>query len=92
MSKSKQRTPADWSKIVKRSQRSTLSQSDFCRKEGISVQQLHYWRKKEQNTETPTPSPFIPLPIETSPPVTTEMEIELPGGIVIRLRGAGHVR
>lgn len=75
---------------------SALSQTAFCRQEGLAYWTFRYWLQQYQAREKiapspqPTPTDFIALRVaaaEPTPPATT-CEIEYPSGVVVRLCGA----
>lgn len=80
---------------VERFLASALSQTEFCRQEGLVYNAFRYWLKKYQLTTASSPpaaempADFIPLrvvPTELAAP-SPACVIEYPSGIVVRLHG-----
>lgn len=77
---------------------SGLSQSEFCRRKGLTLSAFHNWRKKLEQVPAPAlpslPEPFIEIrppsahiiPPDASPPAAWDLELELGHGRVLRLR------
>lgn len=88
MPKRQRRTRAQWRDILRRFDRSGLGPRAFCRHEGLSLSSLQRWRSQEGTS--PRRSKFIEL---TSPrparrsTTAWALEIELPSGVCVRLRG-----
>jgi hypothetical protein len=80
---------------VERFLASGLSQTEFCREEGLRYNPFRYWLKKYQlqgalsSSAIATSADFIPLritPAEPAAPSST-CEIEFPSGVVVRFQG-----
>ena len=72
-----------WSQVINSQKNSGLSRRAFCKREGISYNQLLYWLKSipdEAKFTKQTPA-FIPVVLQRPSPV----EICLPNGVQIRL-------
>lgn len=84
----KRRSPAEWSKVISRLRRSGETQSSFCERQGLSLATLQYHLKKQRPTPPSeiTPVGFVEV---TSPSTkgTVEIELSLPSGAVLRVRG-----
>ena len=81
------RSPAEWRKILSRFERSRLSIEAFCQRESLSKSSFVRWRSKL----TSDPEPFVELTVPTEPASDSSawaVELELPGQIVLRVRGA----
>jgi len=80
------RTTAEWQAILDRYARSGLSAAAFCEQEGLSTSSLLRWRSR-----LPAASPgFVALDVPSRPSSESEawsVELELPGQIVLRVRG-----
>lgn len=80
---------------VERFLASALSQTEFCRQEGLAYNPFRYWLKKYQLKEALSPpvvekpTDFIPLRVVSAEPTTPSAAcvIEYPSGIVVRLHG-----
>ena len=75
-----------WRERVKRQRNSGLSIAEFCRREEVSQASFYLWRKRlRQSNSAATNEPLF-LPVEMPlVAASTEVEIELPGGAVVRL-------
>jgi transposase len=85
-------TRAEWSKRVRKWERSGLAIEEFARREGIKAKQLSWWRWKLGSTTTPAPPPrieprFLPVRVVASTPrLTAEpIEIALSNGHIVRV-------
>ena len=86
-----------WQAIIDQQIESGLSQKDYCQSRKISLATFSNWKRKLKNKAVISPQHCEPTPdqdwIELPPdlsdrPVnsTWHMELELPGGIVLRMR------
>lgn len=86
-----------WQQIINQQLESGLSQKDFCRSHQISLATFSNWKRK-LNTDTgndfSSPDPALDkdwialsagLP-EPSDDSSWHMELELPGGVILRMR------
>ncbi len=90
------RSPEEWERIFARFHSSTMTAAAFCRREKIAKGSFEKWKKKVgRRSKTTTASPtFVEWPTptgsaSTSPTVAPalcsgELELSLPGGVVIR--------
>ena len=76
-----------WRERLRRQRRSGLSISEFCREEAVSPASFYRWRKRLKDWEDGTGHPplFVPVQVATGQRPGVGVEIELPGGAVIRL-------
>jgi len=84
------RTAAEWKQILDRFDRSGLSVLAFCRRESIVPTSFHRWRERlGKSTPRATKAPeFIDvIPREVTFPAFWSVEIELPDGKILRVRG-----
>lgn len=82
------RTSLEWSRLLTRYGKSGESQAAFCERHGISLTTLQYHLKKDrfrQSCEV-VPAGFIELS-SSSTNSKVELELSLPSGAVLRLRG-----
>lgn len=74
-------------RLISRWTKSGVSVSAFCRNNDIGVHTFNYWRKQYNREQTQNNAPlfveFKPEPANQNQSV--RMEIELPGGIHIRI-------
>lgn len=81
--KSTRRSPAKIRKILSELAASGLSRAEFAAQNNIPVSTIHSWMKKAQskgNSESPKVIAVGTVPTPTASPI----EIELPGGAVLR--------
>jgi hypothetical protein len=84
------RTATEWRQILDRFSRSGLSVAAFCERESIVPTSLHRWREKlGKDTKAIAPSrEFVDvLPRGEAFPAFWSVEIELPDGKILRVRG-----
>ncbi len=77
------RLESEWRKLVVSWEKSGESQSKYCKSRGIALATFQYWRKKLKGS---SPGAFL----ELIPQVSEEskvIELELPHGIILRVRG-----
>jgi len=88
-SNGKTRRPAsEWREILDRFERSQLSAQAFCKRESLSQESLRRWRNKLAALPVQTPrSSFVPLTREEGFPAFWSLEIDLPDGRTVRIRG-----
>jgi transposase-like protein len=89
------RTRSEWEALIARYERSGLSRKRFCAEASVPVSSLDYWRSKLRQEARQAPSTlattaktkpgFIELPSIAAGP-GWDMELELGGGVVLRLR------
>jgi hypothetical protein len=82
------RSAAEWARILELQEKSGLSQSVFCRQEGISPASLGQWRARVAARHARS-APFVEwqVPQSGTPALQPgEMELVLPGGVRLRLR------
>lgn len=81
-----------WGARLRRQRGSGLSIAEFCRREDVSQASFFHWRRRlgeahgkgrRSGRSSPRPT-FLPVEIAALPP-PAQIEIELPGGAVVRL-------
>jgi hypothetical protein len=85
------RSVAQWRAIVARYERSGLPQAAFCTREGIALHSFKKHYRHHKQPDTP-PGQFVELP----PPAVAagpgwEVDLTLPNGVRLCVRGAGRV-
>jgi hypothetical protein len=87
----RRRTSEEWKVLFEEQESSGLSQAEFCKVRGISHGTFH-WRKKKQKADLRRGGDFIELPTTAvsaagigSINSKGKVELELPGGAVLRL-------
>ncbi len=83
--KYQRRTAAEWQEILDRFRRSGKTPRQFCKQESIGEASLHRWRQKLE-TESKTEFVEVAQPTDTLPAFWS-VEIELPDGRMLRIRG-----
>ena len=85
-----QRSAAEWRAIMVRYERSGLQQGAFCTREGIA---LHTFKKHYRHyKEGALPSgQFVEVSPLAPPRQGWELDLTLPNGVRLYVRGAGHV-
>jgi len=82
----RRRSAAEWHGIIERYRQSGLGINEFCAQEGVTVSTFELWYRRHRRTEHRT-GQFV----EVKPPGAAAglwaMEVELPGGVRLRLRG-----
>lgn len=73
-----------WEDALRRFQGSGMTVAEFCELEGCSVATFYGWRRRL--AEKPRQTAFTEVVVDTAP--SAAIEIELPGDICVRLRGA----
>jgi transposase-like protein len=67
-------------------ERSGLSVSGFCRREGVSVSSFYYWRRRlADDAAVESAELFVPLRVTNR--AADRIEIELPNRAIVRLPG-----
>ena len=84
----RQRSRAEWASIMQRFRASEFDVRTFCDREGIGQASFYAWRHKLENDMKPVSSaPFIELgTLPASGPMPLEVEVELGGQVVLRLK------
>ena len=90
------RSADQWRKLIDKFERSGMTQDHFCRREGLATATFSEWRRKLSASSLATiPASFVevclpntPAPIDSPQPGSVaEVVVELPFGVVLRLRG-----
>ena len=92
------RTPEQWQQIISDQEDSGLPQKAYCCQHGLSLATFCNWKKKlacQQSlnvprSEEPLQNDWIEVPTPESEPQSNrwDMELELPGGVTLRMRQA----
>jgi hypothetical protein len=80
------RTVAEWRAICERFVNSGLGPKEFCQREAIAVGSFKKWQHRYAGSRS-QPEAFVEL---VAPPVGSEgwaVEVELPSGVRLRVRG-----
>ena len=81
------RTQQQWSEILERFEASGLSSREFCRREQLVVSSLQRWRSRLSRVPAPQFLQLAPASNPTAPSTNWALELELPDGMRLRLRG-----
>ncbi len=81
------RSEEEWREIVQRFEASGQSQHEFCKSEGLTLASFTRWRRRLQASATPAAIDhgFVEIARACTTPTWT-IELELPGGGVLRVR------
>lgn len=83
------RSEEEWQRILERYRSSGLSMSAFCRREKISKGSFSRWRRRIEAERSVVPT-FVELTTPSAPEIPAslsgELELRLPGDIVLRWR------
>ena len=80
-----------WQALITEQQNSSATQAEFCRSKGLCLATFYNWKKKLGNNDKPADRKapeFIELPV-TSEPLSRQawdIELELPGNVILRMR------
>lgn len=91
------RSRDEWTRLVKESRESGMSQAAFCREQGVSVGARQYWIRKlrEEGAESSESREIRLLPVDAvMPPAEEGVEVLLPSGVQLRFppgTGASYV-
>lgn len=84
----RRRTKAQWTEVFRRFESSGLSRRDFCRREGLALSSFQRWRSliaaPEQQGQFVE---LIPSSTPAAPAAGWTLDLSLPNGASIRLRG-----
>jgi len=76
-----------WQRLVERYESSGKSQAEFCRVEGLNENTFRLWRSRVRASSVNGSAPFTEVVPAPSPESGWSMELDLPGGTKLRLRG-----
>jgi hypothetical protein len=83
----KRRTEAQWAEILQRYASSGLGPREFCRREALSLSSLQRWRGRIEREPAAKFVELVPTTTSVSPAATWALELSLPNGVCLRLRG-----
>lgn len=94
---SKRRSASEWQSLIGQQQESGISQKAFCELHNICVSTFTLWKRKLAQTAVIPPTQqsaadpeWIELPANLASavpePSKWDMELELPGGVILRMR------
>lgn len=82
----KRRLKSEWEQIIKEWEASGVSQPQFCISRGVALSTLQYWRKKLKRESQANFVELVPTPLASNES-NKEIELVLPHGIVLRVKG-----
>jgi len=80
------RSREEWHRLVKRYEAGGLSPKEFCRREGLNENTFRLWRGRVRSADR-GPAPFVEVVPAAAPEPSWSIELELPSGAKLRLRG-----
>lgn len=91
------RNATQWQALINKWQQSGLTIAEFCKTQGLHQSGFYAWKKKLlsnieiETDKMPEQLPWLQLPQTNSVQAKTgwDMELSLPGGVVLRMRQAG---
>ena len=87
------RSPDEWRAILERFERSGQSHREFCLAEDVAPSTFSWWRRKLRrsgpNGATVDGAVFVELAAERAESPAWDAELDLGGGMVLRLRRCG---
>ena len=81
-----QRSAAQWSEIIARYRQSGLGSRDFCAVEGLVPRTFAKWERRLRRKEE-RKGQFVEVPAPLSGSGPWAVEVELPNGVRLRVRG-----
>jgi putative transposase len=82
------RSRSDWQQLIDEQARSGVSQTAFCAARTVSTTSFQHWKRRLAAAASPSPSPtWLDLgPLRESVAAGWDIELELGGGVCLRLR------
>ena len=80
------RDASEWKRLVERYEAGGLSQREFCRREGLNENTFRSWRGRLQS-QASSQVPFVEVVPASVPESPWLIELELPRGVTLRMRG-----
>ena len=87
----KRRTREQWQVLVDKQAESELTVSEFCAQHALTVSNFYLWRKKLSDDSQSLTQPDnwltfdMPASADKEPGAAWEIELALPGGVVLRM-------
>ena len=82
----RRRSAAQWRGIIARYRQSGMGINEFCAQEGVTIGTFELWYRCYRRTE-PRPGQFVEVKPLSALEGPWAVEVELPGGVRLRLRG-----
>jgi hypothetical protein len=86
-----QRSATEWRALIERYEQSSLKMADFCTQTGVALNSFkkRYFQHKRATRPAEAFVDLTPGPVPTAP--GWELELTLPNGVRLALRGTGRV-
>jgi hypothetical protein len=81
-----QRSAVEWSGIIAQYRQSGLGMQEFCSQEGLTLRTFENWYRRVRQSET-RKGQFLEVPAPREAASPWAVEIELPNGVRLRVRG-----
>jgi hypothetical protein len=81
-----QRSAVEWSGIIAQYRQSGLGRQEFCSQEGLTLRTFENWYRRVRQRET-RKGQFLEVPAPREVTSPWAVEIELPNGVRLRVRG-----
>ena len=81
-----QRSAAQWSEIISRYRQSGMGSRQFCEQEGLTLRTFEKWYRRQRSVERGK-GQFVEVKAPSSATSPWAVELELPNGIRLRVRG-----
>jgi hypothetical protein len=81
-----QRSAVEWSGIIARDRQSGLGMREFCAQEGLTLRTVEEWYRRQRRVESGK-GPFVEMKPSVTTPGPWAVEVELPNGVRLRVRG-----
>ena len=81
-----QRSAVEWSGLIARYRQSGLGMKEFCSQEGLALRTFENWYRRVRQSET-RKGQFVELPAPSVTASPWAVEVELPNGVRLRVRG-----
>jgi hypothetical protein len=81
-----QRSAAQWREIIARYRQSGLAMKEFCAQEGLTFRTFEEWERRQRRAER-SKGQFVEVSAPRVPPNPWAVEVELPNGVRLRVRG-----
>jgi hypothetical protein len=85
--RTKRRPRSEWRSLISKWEQSGKSQEEFCRAESLAISTFQNWRKKLKDSSGERFLEVFPADSKKRSEVVSEIELELPHGIVLRVKG-----
>lgn len=74
-----------WRELVEGQQRSGVSIRQWCHRHGVSEPSFYFWRRELALRSRYQGAPLVPVEVSPSPASRFDLEIELPGRVLVRV-------